>query len=61
MKKSHSEVFSTFHTVFSDKIQSQMKEEINQLISDLDLKTKLDLLDKLDYEQAELSQGDFVW
>ncbi|XP_046438232.1 polyamine-modulated factor 1-like [Daphnia pulex] len=41
--------------------QSKLKEEIDDLFSFLNLKEKLDFLDKIDLEQAELSQGETVW
>jgi hypothetical protein len=50
-----------FHTIFGQKLQSKLKEEIDDLFSFLNLKEKLDFLDKIDLEQAELSQGETVW
>ncbi len=59
--KKKPETLTQLHTTFSQKIQSRLKEDINELVTDLDLKNKLDFLDKLDTEQSELSQGETVW
>lgn len=59
--KKKPETLTQLHTTFSQKIQSRLKDDINELVSDLDLKNKLDFLDKLDTEQSELSQGETVW
>lgn len=61
IKKKHPEMISLLHQTFSHKVQQRMKEDVNQLFSDLALKEKLDFLDKLDTEQAELSMGEVVW
>ena len=59
--KTKPETLSQLHTTLSEKIQSRLKDDLDDLVTDLDLKKKLDLLDKLDVEQAELSQGETVW
>ena len=59
--KTKPETLSQLHTTLSEKIQLRLKDDLDDLVTDLDLKKKLDLLDKLDVEQAELSQGETVW
>ena len=59
--KTKPETLSQLHTTLSEKIQSRLKDDLDDLVTDLDLKKKLDLLDKLDVEQTELSQGETVW
>ena len=59
--KTKPETLSQLHTTLSENIQSRLKDDLDDLVTDLDLKKKLDLLDKLDVEQAELSQGETVW
>lgn len=59
--KKESDILALLHTIFGQKVQSKLKEEIDDLFSFLNLKEKLDFLDKIDLEQAELSQGETVW
>lgn len=61
MKKKYPEIMSTLHQTFSHKVQTKLKEDIEELVSNLALKEKLDFLDQLDTEQAESSRGDVVW
>ena len=59
--KQKSDTLALLHTIFGQKVQSKLKQEFDELFSALSLKEKLDFLDKIDVEQAELSQGEIVW
>lgn len=61
MKKKHPELLSNLHAAFSQKLEVRMKEELTELYTGLCLKEKLDFLDKLDSEQADMSQSEIVW
>ena len=59
--KKKSDTLALLHSIFGQKVQSKLKQEFDELFSALSLKEKLDFLDKIDVEQAELSQGETVW
>lgn len=59
--KRKTETLAQLHTTFGQKVQSQLKQEFDELFATLSLQEKLDFIDKIDIEQAELSQGETVW
>ncbi|XP_057373973.1 polyamine-modulated factor 1-like [Daphnia carinata] len=59
--KRKTEILAQLHTTFGQKVQFHLKQEFDELFSTYCLKEKLDFLDKLDVEQADLSQGETVW
>ncbi|KAI9556443.1 hypothetical protein GHT06_016231 [Daphnia sinensis] len=59
--KRKTEILAQLHTTFGQKVQFHLKQEFDELFAAYHLKEKLDFIDKLDVEQAELSQGETVW
>ena len=47
------------HDVLAATVEKNLKEELDEFF--IPLKDKLDTLDCLDSEQAELSRGETVW
>lgn len=47
--------------ILTNKIQTKVKEELDTLLLEIDLKANLDRIDQLENEQANLSKGEKVW
>lgn len=61
LKKKKPELLAQLHTILTSTIRKKLKEELEEVIKDFDLKAKLDYVDKLDVEQALLANGESVW
>ena len=61
MKRKHPDTLSNLHAIFSQKLELRLREDINELLSGLGLKEKLDFLDQLDTEQSNLPLSEFTW
>lgn len=47
--------------ILTNKIETKVKEELDTLLDEINLKTNLDRIDQLECEQAGLSKGEKVW
>lgn len=61
MKKKHPETLAQLHVTFNEKLLTRLNEDMDELLTDLKLKEKLDFLDQLESDQAKLSTGEIVW
>ena len=61
MKKKFPDTLQQLHTILSSTVERKLKVELDEFITEFDIKDKLDTLDRLDAEQAELSHGETVW
>lgn len=61
LKKKKPEVLAQLHAILTSTVRKKLKEELEEVMTDFDLKSKLDFIDKLDSEQADLSKGETVW
>jgi hypothetical protein len=61
MKKKYPDTLQQLHTILSSTVEKKLKVELDEFFTDFDIKDKLDTLDRLDAEQAALSDGETVW
>ena len=61
LKKKKPEMLAQLHSILTNTVRKKLKEELDEIMTDFDLKSKLDFIDKLDTEQADLSKGETVW
>ena len=61
LQKKYPSIVVDLQQILTNKIETKVKEELDTLLDEINLKTNLDRIDQLECEQAGLSKGEKVW
>jgi len=61
LQKKYPSIVGDLQQILANKIQTKVKEELDALLVEIDLKANLDCIDQLENNQVNLSKGEKVW